>query len=158
MLRPNILPRFHHADQDSIVSINQRLDFIYNGHQPDKGNNTVAAKTKSSSAKDQDNDKKIVQILEEFFSASNHNALLYKNAAQRINDANGEILTMALISQQKANPRLYSNPTADEVAAILPGDGTQAYQDRDIMLQPIRGGFLAPLKTPYSLRFYAFFS
>jgi hypothetical protein len=132
---------FHHANQDPTVSINQRLDFIYSGHQPNKDNKDVTAKTRMPSAKDRDNDKKIVQILEQFFTSSNHYARLYKTAAQRINDSNGEIVTMTLISQQKANPRLYNNPTTDEVAAILPGDGTHIYQDRDILVQALRGGF-----------------
>jgi hypothetical protein len=133
---------FHDSNQDSRISINQRLDFIFKGHQQIMENN---AKTKSASQSDQEKDKTIVKILENSITSNNYYALMYKTAAQRIQDANGPILKIELLSQPKkspkANARLYNNPTANEVAAILPGDGTQTFQDRDIMVQPIEGGF-----------------
>lgn len=133
---------FHHADQDSRTTINQRLDFIHNGHQHVHDNNTATTtKIRLPSLRDQENDKEIVKILEEFIGSTNHYALLYKTAAQRIRDSDGPIAKMTLISQQKTDPKIYNNPTVDEVAAILPGDGTQPYQDRDIMVQPLVGGF-----------------
>jgi hypothetical protein len=38
------------------------------------------------------------------------------------------------------DPRLYNMPTADEVAAIRPGDGREGVRNRDIVLTTRQGG------------------
>ena len=66
---------------------------------------------------------------------------IYQHAYETIEASGGAVhsVSMNLCLNRASDRRRYNLPTADEVAAVVPGDGTTATAPRDVMLH-LRGG------------------
>jgi hypothetical protein len=85
----------------------------------------------------------VMQIIQDVLHRYNQYIALYKTARERIDEA-GDIpdVHVRLHFAAGSDQRRYNLPTAEEVAIILPGDGAQPADHRDIIIQ-MRAG---PLK------------
>lgn len=147
---------FYHGSNDAVAAVNHRLDFIYqylgqktaedgnlsnnnnnnNTHHHDALEQGVQLTTATQAL-----DKEIIEIIQDYLEHNNAYAQQFRNAAQRLHLSGEPVLSMKILSERARDPRIYNPPTADEVAAILPGDGSDAHQDRDIVIQ-FQGGKL----------------
>jgi hypothetical protein len=59
----------------------------------------------------------------------------FKTIGERIRADDAPVLGLKIVCQRAGDARRYNRPTADEVAAILPGDATDAPANRDIIIQ-----------------------
>ncbi|KAF8577733.1 hypothetical protein K439DRAFT_1301036, partial [Ramaria rubella] len=79
--------------------------------------------------------------LQEMLSAHNPLVTMYRQTAERLRAQPPAINIQARLTYKAhTDPRRYNIPTADEIAVILPGDGT-SHDHRDIILQLKGGGF-----------------
>ncbi|KZP22144.1 hypothetical protein FIBSPDRAFT_1018870, partial [Athelia psychrophila] len=77
-----------------------------------------------------------MQILQNAISASHYYAHLYKHAHEVLREHNDvPDVSIRLRCAPSQDRRRYNLPTADEVAVILPGDGSQPTDSRDIILR-----------------------
>jgi len=87
----------------------------------------------------------VLRELHDMLSRYHPYANVYKTAMQRIREMPPEqqgIMQIRLHLQPGADARRYNLPTADEIAVIVPGDGSENVQDsRDIVIQH-QGGAL----------------
>ena len=85
----------------------------------------------------------VMQIIQDVLHRYNHYIALYKTARERIDEAgNVPDVHVRLHFAAGSDQRRYNLPTAEEVAIILPGDGEQPADYRDIIVQTRAG----PLK------------
>ena len=85
----------------------------------------------------------VMQIIQDVLHRHNHYIALYKTARERIDEV-GDLndVHVRLHFAAETDQRRYNLPTAEEVAVILPGDGAQPADYRDIIIQTRAG----PLK------------
>ncbi|KZP20021.1 hypothetical protein FIBSPDRAFT_708719, partial [Athelia psychrophila] len=77
-----------------------------------------------------------MQILQNVISASHYYTHLYKHAHEVLREHEDvPDVSIRLRCAPNQDRRRYNLPTADEVAAILPGDGSQPTDSRDIILR-----------------------
>ncbi|KAG0276848.1 hypothetical protein BGZ96_003110, partial [Linnemannia gamsii] len=50
----------------------------------------------------------------------------FKTIGERIREDDAPVLSLKIVCQRAGDARRYNRPSADEVAAILPGDATDA--------------------------------
>jgi hypothetical protein len=68
-------------------------------------------------------------------------AVAFRNVSALLRETPGVTqLTMHIVTSRTKDPRIYNTPTADEVAAILIGDGSENAARRDILLRTSSGG------------------
>jgi hypothetical protein len=82
-----------------------------------------------------DNDRRIIRILHRLMYRHNPYARRFKTIGERIRADDAPVLGLKIVCQRAGDARRYNRPTADEVAAILPGDATDAPENRDIIIQ-----------------------
>ena len=82
----------------------------------------------------------VMQIIQDVLHRYNHYIALYKTARERIHEA-GDVpdVHVRLHFAAGSDQRRYNLPTAEEVAVILPGDGAQPTDNRDIIIQTRAG-------------------
>jgi hypothetical protein len=115
-------------DSDLDAEVDRRLDFIYGPRNQDLRNGEVGQQAR-------DKDKRIIRILHRLMYRHNPYAKRFKTIGQRIRADDAPILGLKIVCQRAGDARRYNRPTADEVAAILPGDTTDAPGNRDIIIQ-----------------------
>lgn len=127
--QPQFAQLYFH-DSDQATEVEHRLDFIY-------GTRNQATQTDRNSvlARNKDKDKEIITILQDLMYQHNPYAKKFKTVGQRIRSDNSPVLGLKIVCQQSGDTRRYNRPTADEVAAILPGDTINAPGNRDIIIQ-----------------------
>ena len=84
-----------------------------------------------------DHDKRVVRIIQ-YSMRNNPYAKIFKTAGGRISKKRSLDLTIKLINHRHTRTQdrhRYNLPSKNEVAAILPGDGSDQYHDRDIVVQ-----------------------
>lgn len=94
--------------------------------------------------------------LQEMLHQVNPCVRLYKTASERITQSPAVDLRIRLIEARTKDARVYNAPTADEIGAIMVGDGNDGASDCDIVVQA-RNGFLrrvSALHAAYSPMHY----
>lgn len=119
-------------DSDETAEVGFRLDFICNSRSRGQENVSQSRKAK---------DKAIITTLQKLMYDYNPYARIFKSAGERLRADGGPVLGLRLICQRTNDSRIYNLPTADEVAAIIPGDGSNAPQDRDVVVQLFDNSF-----------------
>lgn len=119
-----------HDSSPGLTEANARLDFIHKEPIPTGRSGSAMMRARRL-------DWKIIRIIQNVMDRHNPYAQMFKTAAQRIRDDGSKVLGMKLICSRSSasGNRRYNLPAADEVAAILPGDGVGAPEDRDIWVQ-----------------------
>jgi len=116
---------FHDSDQDA--EVDRRLDFIYGPRNQ--------ALQDGRDAQARDKDRRIIRILQRLMYRYNPYARRFKTTGERIRADDAPVLGLKIVCQRAGDERRYNRPTADEIAAILPGDATDAPGNRDIIIQ-----------------------
>ena len=75
-----------------------------------------------------------MQRLQALILQNHHWATTFKNASEVFKQTQCREISIQLTANPNCNPRQYNLPTSDEVAAIVPGDGTQPSGHRDIIV------------------------
>jgi hypothetical protein len=143
------------------IAINRRLDFIYhrkgnaqsngagnvlkgkgptnngtnNNHRHNNNNNNNNNSRTTVSESNKNLDREIITTLQAFLDENNEYAQRYRTAAARLLDTNAPVLGMDIVSQREGDSRVYNKPTVSEVAGILPGDGLNAPEEREVIVQ-----------------------
>ncbi|PIA41356.1 hypothetical protein AQUCO_02200045v1 [Aquilegia coerulea] len=79
----------------------------------------------------------ILKIIQETLLESNELCKIYKGAYDVLKSANsngGESIPIRLAYTPTTDPRRYNLPTSEDIAVIIPGDGTEPTSKRDIIL------------------------
>ena len=79
-------------------------------------------------------DANIMQRLQDLILTNHRWATTFKNASEVFLRTQCRDVSIQLSVNQNRDPRRYNLPTSDEVAVIIPGDGTQSYGRRDIVV------------------------
>jgi len=119
---------FHDSDQGAEADL--RLDFIYGPR-----NQNVQNGRGRDGAQEREKDRRIIGILQRLMYRYNPYARRFKTIGDRIRADNAPVLGLKIVCQRAGDERRYNRPTADEFAAILPGDATDAPGNRDIVIQ-----------------------
>ena len=80
----------------------------------------------------------IVQGLQHMLDAVNPYVAVFRKARDMLRD-HGEVLDLRIRIIQAREGRQYIRPTAEEVAGLLVGDGTEHYGSRDVIIQKMDG-------------------
>lgn len=76
----------------------------------------------------------IMECLQGLILTNHHWAHIFKHAMEVFEDNGCEDVSIQLTTNNNCDQRCWNLPTADEVAVIIPGDGTQSHGRRDIVL------------------------
>ena len=76
----------------------------------------------------------IMQHLQDLILENHHWATTFKNAFQVFEHTHCWDVSIQLTTNQNHDPHCFNLPTSDEVAAIIPGDGTQSYGYCDVVV------------------------
>ena len=79
-------------------------------------------------------DANIMRRLQDLILAKHRWATTFKNASEVFQHTHCRDVSIQLAVNRNRDPRRYNLPTSDEVAVIVPGDGTQSYGYRDIVV------------------------
>ncbi|KAF9780646.1 hypothetical protein BJ322DRAFT_1011832, partial [Thelephora terrestris] len=79
-------------------------------------------------------DSHTMQRLQDLILEHHRWATTFKNAAKVFEQTHCRDVSINLTTNRNRDPRRYNLPASDEVAIIVPGDGTQSYGRRDIVL------------------------
>jgi hypothetical protein len=83
----------------------------------------------------------ILENLQDMLHQYNPYAVAFRNVSALLRETPGVTqLTMRIVTSRTKDLRTYNTPTADEVAAILIGDGSENAARRDIVLRTSSGG------------------
>lgn len=128
-------------DTDHNESIDTRVNMISNNQSKQQRD-------------DKDKHIEVVGILKQMFYRDNYYASIFKTVGERLKLDPASVLHMGIARDREADPRRYNLPS-EEVAVIMPGDGSEAGNDRDIIIQHQNGEFqrvsaLHPSYTPLS--------
>ena len=79
-------------------------------------------------------DTHIMRRLQDLILENHRWATTFKNASEVFGQADCRDVSIRLTVNQNCDQRRYNLPTSDEIAVIVPGDGTQSYGHRDIVV------------------------
>jgi hypothetical protein len=83
----------------------------------------------------------ILENLQDMLHQYNPYVVAFRNVSALLQETPGVTqLTMRIVISRTKDPRTYNTLTADEVAAILIGDGSENAARRDIVLRRSSGG------------------
>ena len=76
----------------------------------------------------------IMETLQDLILTNHRWANIFKHAMEVFEENNCDDVSIQLTANRNHDRRRWNLPTADEVAVIIPGDGTQSYGRRDIVI------------------------
>jgi len=79
-------------------------------------------------------DPNTMRRLQDLIIANHRWATTFKNASEVFLHTHCRDVSIQLATNRNRDPHRYNLPTSDEVAVIVPGDGTQSYGYRDIVV------------------------
>ncbi|KAI0311386.1 hypothetical protein OF83DRAFT_1068932, partial [Amylostereum chailletii] len=82
-----------------------------------------------------------MEVLQTTLTRDHQYARAYRRAHEVLEEEEVDEIILRLESDPAQDQRRYNLPTADEIAAIIPGDGTEIRGQRDILLRKRTGGF-----------------
>lgn len=123
----------HDTDHDE--TLNTRLKALRNN-----GNHaTNSTNDRALSEMHHRREEEIVNRITDTMNAYNVYVPQFKYAGDKFRSGNAPELRMKIVDKRTADPahdpRVYNTPTAGEVAAIIPEDGTNGPADRDVIVE-----------------------
>lgn len=83
--------------------------------------------------------RETLRVLQETLTETHRYVQLYRHAFEVLRHTDAPELGFRLVADPNRDPRRYNLPAAREIAAILPGDGTEDADRRDIILRKRHG-------------------
>jgi hypothetical protein len=87
------------------------------------------------SQNDMETSRQIIGLLKDSFDSNNVYAQIFKSVGERLRSNGSQKLRLSIVNNRESDPRRYNLPTANEVACILVGDGSESHLNQDVIVE-----------------------